>query len=506
MTLLIEAAVAVTAASAGAAAGWCLRRRAEPSSRDVSPAQAPVSAEMANDAARSRQVAKELLAQVHGLTAKVATQVGEHNQRVQAINDQLASGDNDLQAITSAVTRLVEANAWMQQQLDSAESKLESQARLIEAHVNEARTDALTGIANRRAFNEELQRCCDLFRLEGIPSCVLMLDVDYFKKFNDTHGHKAGDEVLRHVAQQLRQAAGASGVVCRYGGEEFAVIFSGLDGAQAINAAETCRAAIGEHSIRYEGQSLQVSASAGLAQFIERDTLESVVERADEALYASKRGGRNCGHWKNGETFVPFVTAPAASPNTPAPASTDLSVLFGPALLDAESGLSTRDALRDDLQRRLASLQREPQPLSLLVVQIDQFAEWRERGGEKEVGAVLRAVGLAVRGISRNMDHAARFEEDSFAIALHGAGLSTAVEVAQRLRASLVVSRPVLAGKPKEITLSIGVCEALAGDDSSRFLLRAQAAQKTAATRGGDRVATHDGGEIRLVEEAGMPA
>jgi len=504
MNFLLEAAVAVTAASAGAAAGWCLHRRVEPSSGGTSSAPLPAG-DLANDAARNRQVAKDLLTQVHGLTAKVASQVGEHNQRMQAINDQLVAGDmQDLQAVTNAVTRLVEANAWMQQQLDSAESKLESQSRLIEAHVNEARTDALTGIANRRAFDEELQRCRDLHQSERTPSCLLMIDVDFFKKFNDTHGHKAGDEVLRHVARQLRQAAGNSGVVCRYGGEEFAVIFPGMQAAQAVVAGEKCRAAIGEQAIRYEGKTLQVTASAGLAQFLERDSLEALVERADEALYASKRGGRNCGNWRNGETFVPFVKAPASPPKPAAQAAADLSSLFGPAMLDAESGLSTRDALRDDLQRRLASLQRDTQPLSLLVVQIDKLAEWRERGGDKGVGAALRAVGLAVRGVSRSMDHAARFEEDSFAIAVHGAGLTAAVEVAQRLRASLVTARPALAGEPKEITLSVGVCEALTGDDSARLLLRAQVAQKAAATRGGDHVATHDGKEIRLVEEAGV--
>jgi diguanylate cyclase len=497
-TLLIEAAIAVSAASAGAAAGWCLRRSREQKTNASSPEPRTATASLEQEAQNNRQAAKELLSQVHGLTTKVASQVGEHNLRVQAINDQLTSGEmTDLQSINDAVTRLAEANAWMQQQLDSAETKLESQARLIESHVNEARTDALTGIANRRAFDEEMQRCLSSLRLEQRPSCVLMIDVDFFKKFNDAHGHKAGDEVLRHVASSLRQAAGEAGVVCRYGGEEFAVVFPNLQAAAAVPIAEHCRAAIGVQSIASDEKTLNVTASAGLSEFAARDTLETVLERADEALYASKRGGRNCGHLHDGFAFLPFipVAAPAKAPAAKA------ATVSAPALVDLTTALSTREALRDDLQRRLAVLRREVSPLSLLVVQVDRLSEWQEKGGEEGQNLALRTVSNVIRAEVREMDHAARFEENSFAIAVHGANLAAAVEVAQRILHSLQPARPNLAGQPTAITLSIGVCEAFTGDDAARLMQRAQLAQNTSVNMGVNQISTHDGQHIRLVEE-----
>ncbi len=497
--MLLESAIAVTAASAGAAAGWCFRQARE-TKKSESPANAASNKDtLEQEAQNNRQAAKDLLNQVHGLTTKVATQVDEHNLRVQAINAQLTTGEQpDLNAVTDAINRLVEANAWMQQQLDTAHTKLESQARLIESHVNEARTDALTGIANRRAFDEEMQRCLTAMRLEREPSCVMMIDVDHFKKFNDTHGHKAGDEVLRHVAAALRQAAGSTGLVCRYGGEEFAVIFPKLHAADVIQLAERCRVAIGAQAIEFDGKNLNVQASAGLAEFAARDTMETVLERADEALYASKRAGRNCGHQHDGESFQPFVSAAAATPAVP---EIKANVPAAAALIDTTTGLSTRDSLREDLARRLAVLQREGQPLSIVMVQIDRMGEWYSIDGDDGQTLALRTVSLAMRGVLRTMDHAARFDNDSFAIAVHGANLQLAVEVAQRLKNSLQSARPKRGGQPTPLTLSIGVCEAVVGDDPAKLILRAQSAQNTAANLGGNQISMHDGQRISMVEE-----
>ncbi|WP_254507240.1 GGDEF domain-containing protein [Anatilimnocola floriformis] len=498
-TLILETAIALTAASAGAAAGWCFRKAREGDVNEQPERNVNNRDGLEQEAQNNRQAAKDLLSQVHGLTTKVASQVGEHNLRVQAINEQLTSGDNvEVSAVTEAINRLVEANAWMQQQLDSAHCKLESQARLIESHVNEARTDALTGIANRRAFDEEMQRCLTALRLERDPACVMMIDVDHFKKFNDTHGHKAGDEVLRHVAAALKQAAGSTGIVCRYGGEEFAVVFPKQQATTVVQLAERCRAAIGAQSINYDGQQLQVHASAGLAEFAARDTMETVLERADEALYASKRGGRNNGHVHDGKAFVPFVNNTPPAPSAPEMKTTTSQP---GSLIDPATGLSTRDALREDLQRRLAGLQREVQPLSLLVIQIDRMKDWQAKGGDDGESLALRTVSLALRGIHRNMDHAARFDHDAFAVALNGANLPLAVEVAQRLKNSLQSARPKLAGQPTPLTLSIGVCEAVSGDDAAKLILRAQSAQNTAANLGGNQISMHDGNRISLVEE-----
>src|SRR5439155_11482685 len=109
-------------------------------------------------------------------------------------------------------------------ELDSAEERLQSQALQMESHACEARTDALTQVANRRALDDELTRCLIDFQRRQTPTTLMLLDVDHFKRFNDTHGHQAGDDALQGVARLVRQAVGEAGFVARYGGEEFAVV------------------------------------------------------------------------------------------------------------------------------------------------------------------------------------------------------------------------------------------------------------------------------------------
>ena len=152
-----------------------------------------------------------------------------------------------------------------------------------------AGTDGLTGVANRRAFEETLEReFLRASRVEGRFS-IAMLDIDHFKKLNDTHGHLVGDEALRAVARCLDEAVRVTDTVGRYGGEEFAVLLPDLEPSQAIAACERLRARVAE--VRPD---LGVTVSVGVATFPghANNPLE-LMRRADAALYASKRDGRN---------------------------------------------------------------------------------------------------------------------------------------------------------------------------------------------------------------------
>src|SRR5690606_7096019 len=189
MSPLFQLVSIATAGLTGFVAGWwCRHCRHIAQPVIVAP---PTSG--AEEPSEEQQIAhrktKNLLSQVHAITARVAAQVGEHHTKMQAINFELSHADgSDVDAIMATVQRLVEANGQMQQQLATAEQKMEDQARTIECYISEARTDALTGILNRRAFDEELERCQEEIE-SGQPACVMMIDVDHFKKFNDTHGH-----------------------------------------------------------------------------------------------------------------------------------------------------------------------------------------------------------------------------------------------------------------------------------------------------------------------------
>jgi two-component system, cell cycle response regulator len=166
-------------------------------------------------------------------------------------------------------------------------------ALISEAH-RLAATDSLTGLMNRRAFMEAMARERSRAVRHTLPLSLLMLDVDHFKRVNDTHGHDAGDSVLRGIAAVLQKIARKSDFVSRWGGEEFVVALAQTADAGGRIAAERVRRAIAETPfILPNGGSLQATASVGLASATAQINLEELISRADRALYAAKARGRN---------------------------------------------------------------------------------------------------------------------------------------------------------------------------------------------------------------------
>lgn len=162
-------------------------------------------------------------------------------------------------------------------------------------------TDPLTGLANRRQFDQTLASEWDRAVREKHALAVLMIDIDHFKAFNDTLGHAAGDECLRTVAQALRAHCARPGdLVCRWGGEEFAVILPGTDLAGAQHVAGTLLGAVRALSISRKNADaeMHVTISVGVASVVpgSKDSGHALVERADSALYAAKDAGRDRVH------------------------------------------------------------------------------------------------------------------------------------------------------------------------------------------------------------------
>jgi diguanylate cyclase (GGDEF)-like protein len=153
-----------------------------------------------------------------------------------------------------------------------------------------ALVDELTGLYNRRYFNDAISREVERFKRFGQRFSLLMLDVDHFKRFNDAFGHTAGDDALKTVADVLRHTARSFDHVVRYGGEEFALILPHTDSAQAVAAAERLRRAVAARPVAVSGQDVSVTVSLGTATFPE-DAINArdLVCRADEALYEAKR-------------------------------------------------------------------------------------------------------------------------------------------------------------------------------------------------------------------------
>ena len=178
--------------------------------------------------------------------------------------------------------------------LDKARTELDARHELLQAQAAKleelATTDALTGAYNRRKFNELILAELERVRRYEHPLSLFILDIDHFKRINDTHGHEAGDEVLVVLADLIRAGIRATDSLARWGGEEFVVLSPEVTLEEAMRLAERLRTAAGTYEYSFVGK---VTASIGVAQHRTGETPDELFARADEALYRAKEGGRD---------------------------------------------------------------------------------------------------------------------------------------------------------------------------------------------------------------------
>lgn len=186
-------------------------------------------------------------------------------------------------------------------EIESEMQRSEMQTMALQASLEDARRtadiDHLTGLPNRRAFDAVLERELATAQAAGEPVCVGFCDVDHFKRINDTHGHEAGDRVLKVVAQTLARITDDRCHVARHGGEEFVILFRGLTLTEAFARLDLTRETMAERRLVNRSTDIpfgRITFSAGLADVFQFDTHRDALKAADEALYEAKATGRNC--------------------------------------------------------------------------------------------------------------------------------------------------------------------------------------------------------------------
>jgi diguanylate cyclase len=437
----------------------------------------------------SEQVLKSetAVAQLRDVAHNMACDVNAHRLLVEGVSARLGAsmtGDTkDEKLILDATVELLDANLELQCRLADAEQQIQQQQQEIFIRQQEAETDPLTRLPNRRAFDAGLAEAVAELSVTNQPYSVLMLDVDYFKQFNDAHGHVAGDEVLRHLGQKLPQLIKSTDVACRYGGEEFALILRGARLLEAQSAAQRIRQAIEAMPVDVEGCTLSVTASIGVAEGVRGEEGRKAIARADECVYASKRAGRNCCHWHNGSHCV--HAAPLKHQAAHRVSRTRRRSLQ-PVEQHIPAGapvISDRAVLVSLLQRRVAESARSHEPLS--VVQLAVRQEGRSSGGKRkgEADQVESAIADAIAAALRDMDYLGRWGQDEFTIILPRCTEHAAKLVAQRL-VTVVKSAMHAPSTAAGVSFCIGIAELIhpmSAEQLIELALKDQAASAVAS-------------------------
>lgn len=178
-------------------------------------------------------------------------------------------------------------------------TKIQTLERNLETALRDATMDALTGVANRKSFEQTIRKLAGDAMNSGEELALLMVDIDHFKEVNDTWGHQIGDIVLRHVAKTLAEAVRGQDYIARYGGEEFSILLPRTDAHSAVSVAENIRHALARKPLELEitPPMKTITVSIGASCYEPGGPLTEWIGRSDTALYRAKKEGRNCVHF-----------------------------------------------------------------------------------------------------------------------------------------------------------------------------------------------------------------
>lgn len=252
---------------------------------------------------RHTYTAQSLMTDLLQLIGVVSNETSTYNESLDSYMTELSGKYQDagvqkmMQEIVKKTAAMRDSGGDMSAKLAASKQEVEDLRENLVRITEEASRDPLTGLANRKAFDSNIKQFMAEANKGGADFSLLMLDIDYFKVFNDKYGHLVGDEVLKIVSRELMNAVKGRDVVARFGGEEFAVLLPNTNLNGALIVAENLRHSIASRDLTHKDTKENygnITISVGAAQYHKKqDTATTLIKRADEALYRSKKGGRN---------------------------------------------------------------------------------------------------------------------------------------------------------------------------------------------------------------------
>ncbi|MCA9170588.1 MAG: GGDEF domain-containing protein [Planctomycetales bacterium] len=248
-----------------------------------------------------RRKTLEALQSVVQSAEELTSEVDTHNSELESVGrtvgDLSATGEYEQikQTLLHQISTAIESNRRLENDLVCTRYRLEEQAQELDRTRMEARMDILSGVGNRKAFDESLRFMLSKSQRRRETFALLLIDVDHFKWINDTHGHQSGDQVVQRLGNTLKSAIRPGDHIARYGGDEFGILLEGVDNQVGAMVAQRIRDKV-EHcnfDVGLNDARVAVTLSMGMAISAPSDTPENLLRRADEALYRSKEAGRN---------------------------------------------------------------------------------------------------------------------------------------------------------------------------------------------------------------------
>ncbi|NLQ17513.1 GGDEF domain-containing protein [Marinomonas sp. M1K-6] len=246
---------------------------------------------------KSREGLNTKLQQQMKDTSKAVQEASELNSLKSLINERLSTISTTMTAYRSQMKEQEKQSnqsiALLKNKVTRMEKDTTSLRALLQEKLAQAMTDSLTDLPNRTAYQDAILPLCKAMQKAHKPICLVVCDIDHFKKVNDTWGHLAGDKVLRLVPKQIRNMLTKEDLMFRYGGEEFVMVFPDTTLEKAIERAENVRLAVTKTPFNVQGEPVSISVSIGVAELQPQEDPESLFDRADKQLYLAKDGGRN---------------------------------------------------------------------------------------------------------------------------------------------------------------------------------------------------------------------